>query len=120
MELDGVVKAAETSPIAPAPKESADLTIAEVVPHGKQVKAGEILIRFETEKLEEQIADLEKAAPLAELTLKMARDEAAALEQNHPLTLEAAQRSKIRAEQDLAYFENTGRSLRERGTRGRT
>lgn len=117
VELDGVVNPIETTEIAIAPREWADLTIEEVVPHGQAVKKGDRLIRFDTEKLEEQIADLEAGAPLAELTLKMARDEAAALEKSTPLTLEAARRAKIRAEQDLAYFEDTGRAMRQRGAR---
>ena len=113
IELDGIFESPDATPIAVVPKSWADLTVAEAVPHGTVVKKGDVLARFETDKLKEQLEDLEKAQPLAELTFKLAQQELAALEKTTPLSLEAARTAKMHAEQDHAYWEDKGRELDE-------
>lgn len=117
IELDGVFESADSTRISVVPKAWSDLTVVDVQPHGTAVKKGDVIARFETKKLVEQLEDLEKARPLAELTFKLAKQELAALEKTTPLTLESARRSKMQAEEDLAYWEDKGRELEERGAR---
>jgi HlyD family secretion protein len=112
--LDGVFEAAEQTPVSLNPEEWSDLTVVSVVDHGAVVKQGDVLVRLKTDDLEQQIADLEKARPLADLGLKLAKQELEALEKTTPLSLEAARRAKMEGEQDLAYFEDTGRPMQER------
>lgn len=117
VELDGIVEAATATPISLVPEEWASLVVIDAVPHGTAVKKGDILVRLETEKLAEQIDDLKKAAPLAELTLEVARAELANLEKTTPISLADARRAKMEAEQDLAYFEDKGRPMAEDSAR---
>ncbi len=117
VELDGVFQSVQETPLSVAPEAWSDLTVVDVVAHGTQVKKGEVLLRFDTAKLKEEIAELKKQAPLAELTLKLARQELASLEKTTPLSLETARRDKTESEQDLAYYEDVTRALRERDTK---
>lgn len=114
IEVDGVFESANSTRISVIPKAWGDLTVVEAAPHGTTVKKGDILARFDTVKLAEQVDDLEKARPLAELTFKLAQQELAALEKTTPLTLEAARNAKMHAEEDLAYWEDKGREMDER------
>ena len=114
VELDGILEGTQELPVSVNPEEWADLTVLEVVPHGTMVKKGDVLIRFDAEKLEEQISDLKRGNPLAELNLKLAHQELEALERTTPLALDKARRDKMEAEQDLAYYEDVTREMRER------
>lgn len=115
--LDGIFESAAQTPVAVDPREWSDLTVVSVVDHGTAVKQGEVLVRFETGDLEEQIADLERARPLEESSLKLVRQELGSLEKTTPLSLESARRAKMEGEQDLAYFEDVSRALQERDAR---
>jgi HlyD family secretion protein len=117
VEIDGVFEAVQFTPVALAPKEWGDLTVVSVVDHGASVKKGDILAKFETEDLSDQIADLERGRPLAELGLKLAKMELEALEKTTPISLEAARRAKMESEQDLAFYEDTQKALDERDAR---
>lgn len=114
VELEGVFESAQATPISVAPQAWNDLSVIEVVAHGTRVKKGDVLIRFDTEKLEEEIADLRENAPLEDLNLRIARQDLAALEKSTPLSLKNARRQKMEAEQDLAYFEDVTKELREK------
>lgn len=117
VEIDGVFEAVQSTPVALAPKEWGDLTLVSVADHGATVKKGDILAKFETEDISEQIADLERGRPLAELGLKLAKMELEALEKTTPISLEAARRAKMESEQDLAFYEDTQKALDERDAR---
>ncbi|MCB1077347.1 MAG: hypothetical protein KDM64_05895, partial [Verrucomicrobiae bacterium] len=112
--LDGVFESAGQTPISLSPEAWSDLTIVSVVDHGTEVKKGDVLVKFETKDLAEQIADLEKSQPLAELNLKLARQELETLEKTTPLSLDSARRTKMETEQDFAYYEDTGRPMDEK------
>ncbi len=114
VELEGVFESGQVTPISVAPEAWGELAVVEVVPHGTQVKKGDVLIRFETEKLEEEIDNLRAGAPLEDLNLKVARQELDALEKSTPLSLDNARRQKMEAEQDMAYYEDVTRGMRER------
>jgi len=84
------------------------------VPHGARVKKGDVLVRCETDKIKEQISDMEQDAPGAKLALEIATTELDNLKQTSPLKLESARRSNRQADEDYSYFETTGRSQREK------
>ena len=73
------------------------------------VKKGDVLVKLDTEKLVEQIRELELAQPGAELALKIAEEEFSALESSTPLRLKSARDAKTRAEEDLVYYENVSK-----------
>lgn len=101
------------TPVKLEPKAWADLTLVSVVPHGQRVKKGDLLIGLDLDKLREQIDELEKDRPASALALATAEAELANLEQTTPLRLEAARRTHRVANEDLAYFEQTGRKQKE-------
>ncbi|MEM7697616.1 MAG: hypothetical protein AAF236_04340 [Verrucomicrobiota bacterium] len=117
VELEGVFNSTLNTPIAMDLQRWGDLTIAEIVPPGTEVKKGDVLIRFETDRLKKAIEDLEASLPLARHSFESAEAALAHLEKTTPITLEQSRRSKTEAEQDLAYFEDVSRGMRERDAR---
>lgn len=88
------------------PEEWKELTVRKVVPHGKRVKKGEVILAFETKALKEKIAESETNQRTAKLTLQQSADELKHLEHATPLKLEAASTKRKQAEEALAYFED--------------
>jgi HlyD family secretion protein len=113
-QFDALFEAAEMLPIKLEPKAWTDLTLLEAAPHGARVSKGDVLLRLETEKLEEQIGELERDRPAARLARELAAAELQNLKQTTPLKLEAARRARRLAEEDLAYFEKIGREQKEK------
>jgi HlyD family secretion protein len=116
-QLDAVLESTDMSPIKIVPKSWSDLTVVEAVAHGAKVTKGDILVRLETEKLKDQIEDLENERPGAKVAFELATAELENLEQTTPLKLEAAKRSFRNADEDYSYFESTGRPQREKSAK---
>ena len=114
LQLDAVLEASEMTPVRLEPKVWSDLTVVESVPHGTRVRAGDILVRLDIEKLRDQIADLEQDAPGAVTALELARAELANLTEATPQKLEAARRGRRNFDEDHEYFEKFGRERRIR------
>jgi HlyD family secretion protein len=74
VSLDGVFVAREMTEVPLRPESWSDYEIVEVVEHGKKVREGETLIKFDDEKLEEAIDDLELEQRLNELAIRKAAD----------------------------------------------
>jgi multidrug efflux pump subunit AcrA (membrane-fusion protein) len=113
-QFEAVVEAVEMTPIKLEPKTWTDFTVLEAVPHGARVKKGDLLVRFDAQKLKEQISDLEQDQAVTALNLELAQFELENLEKSTPLKLEAARRAQRNAAEDLAYFERMGRAQREK------
>ena len=95
------------------------LEILSVVRHGTIVKAGDVLVDFDTEKFDRAIADLEIDLAIGEKTLEIARRDLPVAEALVPLDLAAAEREARVAAEDLARFLATGRTLAEDSARFR-
>ena len=115
--VDAVLESAEMQPVKIVPNSWSDLTVAEVVPHGAKVSKGDILVRLETEKIRDQIEDLENERPGAKLAFELATAELENLEQTTPLKLDSAKRAFRNADEDYSYYESTGRPQREKSTK---
>ena len=115
--LDAVFESMKMEPLQLEPKVWTDLTVVDVVAHGSKVKKGDVLLRLEMDKLEEQITELAEGEKTGKLSLEQAEAELENLEKTTPLSLEAAQRSKYRAVEDYDYFVSTSRELSEKSTR---
>lgn len=107
VDLDGVFEARSASEIAlkfdeymPAPA----LTVMGAVKHGARVKKGDVLLSLDPEKLDKQIDDLRTDSKLAELGLKQAEDNLAALEKTTPIDLAANERAAKSNQQDRKYY----------------
>jgi HlyD family secretion protein len=109
LELDGLFQARSTAEISlrfeeytpsPAP------TVQSAVKHGAKVKAGDVLLTLDPEKLDKQIDDLKTELRLAELSLQQAEQNLAVLEKTTPLDLAANERAaKINQEDRKYYFD---------------
>jgi multidrug efflux pump subunit AcrA (membrane-fusion protein) len=80
------------------------LTIRTVVEHGARVKKGDLLIDFDTTKLDEVLDDLEKDKKVLEANIKLAEEDLPLFEKSVPTELAAAAFAKKRADEALAYF----------------
>src|SRR5438874_443082 len=74
------------------------------VEHGAEVRKGDQLIWFDTERIDTTITDLERDRELADLSFKLAHEDLYALEKSTPLDLAAAERTKRLADEDLKRF----------------
>ena len=95
------------------------LEIMRIVPHGTRVNAGDVLVEFDTEKLDRAIADLEVDLAVGEKTLEIARRELPVTEALQPLELAQAERDTLAATEDLARYLAIGRTLAEDSARFR-
>lgn len=109
VQWDGVFESARMTPIKLSPKAWNDLTVVDAVAHGTRVKKGDVLVRLETEKLDEQLAELERERAPAKLSLEIAEAELKNLEETTPLKLAAAARSQRIATEDYDYFVQSNR-----------
>lgn len=87
--------------------------IKSIAAHGSRVKAGEILVAFDTEALDRKLDDTRRAIDSATLTLGQAEVELKSLKESLPLKLDATKRAARNAADDLAYFNNTNRKIKE-------
>lgn len=114
LELGGVVESLDEAQVALRPKSWSSLSVISAVPHGTEVKKGDVLIELETDKLEEAIEDQKAGVPQQELALQDAKRDLEKLEKTTPLSLESARRSKMKAEEDFAYFQDVSKPMRVR------
>ncbi len=104
LSLKGVFEATTMAEIALRPKQWKELTVVRAVEHGREVRKGDVLVELDLEKINEQLADLEKDLQLSELSLKQAESNLKILEAATPLDLELAERNQKMADEDLERF----------------
>jgi RND family efflux transporter MFP subunit len=103
--LKGVVEAESAAEVLVRPKAWAGpLLVKKAVPHGTPVKAGEVVVEFDAEKLEQAVKDARQDRELADLSIRMAELELPILEKQLPLDLAAAEREAKNAADDLKKF----------------
>jgi RND family efflux transporter MFP subunit len=88
-----------------------ELEIVEVAPPGP-VRKGELLVRLDPEKLDEQLAAAEKDAAIAAQALAKQEEEAKRAEEGARLAMERAVVEKTRADHALEQFTKVDRPLR--------
>jgi multidrug efflux pump subunit AcrA (membrane-fusion protein) len=101
----------------PIPNFSADfapLIVEKVVAHGTHVKKGDVLVAFDTRKLDLVIKDTQAEMSLLETGLKLAQDELPLSAKSMPIELAASERAKNIADEDMKYFKETARPQSER------
>jgi len=70
--LTGVFEAVQATELAAETEELTSLKIRKIVPHGATIRQGQTLVAFESEDIDKQIRDAERALQLAELDLEAA------------------------------------------------
>ncbi len=114
--LKGVIEARHVAEVSLKPESwNMPLVVASSVEHGTAVKQGDVLVEIDTEAIAQAIKDLQLERSLAELGLKHADEELPVLEKFLPLDLAAAERTKKRADEDLARFLETDLPLAKLG-----
>jgi HlyD family secretion protein len=109
--LEGVFESTVMAEVSIDAKRWTQLVVDEAVPHGTRVKAGDVLVRLDTTKLDETVRDLEIAGRLADLGHGLLERELAMLEKATPLQLELALRNRRMVAEDLARYETQEAAL---------
>lgn len=103
--LKGAAEAEEAAEVSVRPKAwSGQLLVRKAVEHGATVKAGDVLIEFEADKLDRDVRDARQERELAELAIRLAELELPVLEKQLPLEVAAAERRHKRAVEDQRRF----------------
>jgi HlyD family secretion protein len=109
--LKGTIEAALTSELLLEAKSFAGpFTVKTAVPHGTRVKKGDVVLEFDTLKIDQALSDLRIEQELAEISLKQAKEELMILERTLPLNLAAAERDKRIAEEDFKRYTDIERA----------
>jgi multidrug efflux pump subunit AcrA (membrane-fusion protein) len=109
VSLDGVFVASEMTEVPLRPEAWTDYEIEEVVEHGKKVREGEPLFKFDDEKLEEAIDDLELEQRLNELAIRKTEEELPRMEKTLKMNYEVAERSNRQAQEDFERYQEIER-----------
>ncbi len=103
--LEGTFEPPQLTEVRPDMKRWTQLVVEEVVPHGTRVGTGDVLVRLDTEKVDEAIRDLEIAGRLAAIALGLQERELAILEKATPLQLELAARARRMVREDIDRYQ---------------
>jgi multidrug efflux pump subunit AcrA (membrane-fusion protein) len=96
------------------PPSQGPLTIRKVLAHGTAVKKGDVLVVFDSTKLDEVIDDLEKQKKNSEASLRLAEEELPLFEKSQPVDLASTEAAKKRADEELKYFLDIGKAHMEK------
>lgn len=112
VSLKGVVEGEPAGELAVRFKSWAGpLTVKKAVEHGTPVKAGDVVVEFETEKIDQAVRDARQERDLADLAIRQAETEFPILEKQLPLDLAVAERDVRHAAEDLKHFLDVDRPL---------
>ncbi len=117
VKTKGVFEAERMHEVAFRPDAWAELHVLKAVEPGARVKKGDVVLTLDATKIDEAIRDLEAGRPLAELALRLAREQVAASEKTNPLDLAAAERTNKHADEDLKRYVDIGRPLAVKSAR---
>ena len=102
--LKGIMVARNTTEIVLRPEVWSEFKIEEIVPHGSDVYEGQVLVRFDSRKLQQAIAALELELHLSDLAIRRAEEELPRLKKMLDLKLSDTQRNAKRARTDYDRF----------------
>jgi len=84
--------------------------------HGTRVKKGDVILELDTTRIDQSIHDLKLERGLADLSLKLAREEMPILEQSLPLNLATAERHRQSAEEDFKRYTEVEREQTQKNS----
>ncbi len=105
IELDGVFESSESTEIQLDSEEWTNFEVETAIDEGSVVSKGDVLLKFDTEPLDDQIRELEVQIRLGELSIQQAELELNSLRQSVPLDLKAAEVALQLARAELEYHE---------------
>ncbi len=109
VKLDGVFVAEEMEEIALRPETWSQFKVVEAVEHGSRVKKGDVLVRFNDEKLLKKLAEEAIDQRLGELSLMQDEEEFPRLKRLLELSFEEAERGHEETKADYDYYHATDR-----------
>ena len=104
VHFNGTIVARNTAEIILRPEAWSEFKIEEIVPHGSEVHEGQVLVRFDGQKLQEAIDSLELELRLSDLAIRRAEEELPRLEKMLDLKLSNTQQNAERAREDYERF----------------
>jgi glycine cleavage system H lipoate-binding protein len=114
--IEGIFEPPAVGEVRLMPKRWSQFVVVEAVPHGARVGKGDVLVKVETDKLDEAITDLRIGGRLADLAHGLMERELAILEKSTPRQLEIARRARRIVDEDLKRYEEQERGLVEAAT----
>ena len=114
LALDGTFAARKMEEVVFRPEAWTEYEIVEAVEHGKKVHKGETLFKFDSEKLDEAIADLELEQRINELAIVKSEEEMPRMEKTLKLDSTAAERSNLQAKEDFERYREIDRPMMEK------
>jgi HlyD family secretion protein len=114
VEAEAVFVAEEAEEVPLRPEVWSTFKVLEAVPHGKRVRKGDVLVKFDDNDIEEALAEKELQQRLGELALMEAEEEFPRTEKSIVLNYEQAQREYDQAKDEYARFEKQMREMSEK------
>ena len=114
VEAEGVFVADETAEVALRPEVWSAFKVVEAVPHGKRVRKGDVLVKFDDKDIEKAIAEKSLERRTGELALMAAEEDFPRLEKSIALTYDEAKRQYDEAQDEKKRFDDTMRDMSER------
>jgi HlyD family secretion protein len=111
LTLDGTFVAEKMQEVALRPETWSEYEIVEVIGHGEKVRKGETLIKFDDEKINEAITDLELEQRLNDLAIMRAEEELPRMEKTLKLDFEDAERLHEQAREDFERYREIERPM---------
>lgn len=112
--LTGQFAARQATPIRLKPKEWTDFTVKKVAAHGQRVKAGDLLVAFDSEKYERAVANKGLDLRVSALDLDLARESLRLARELIPMDLAALELAHAQAKEDLERFLKIDRPYSEK------
>ena len=109
--LDGVFVARKMEEVALRPEVWSEYEIEDVVEHGAKVHKGERLFKFDDEKINQAIQDMELEQRMSDLAITKAEDEMPRLEKTLKLDFAEAERTAENAKADLKHYNEVDRPM---------
>jgi HlyD family secretion protein len=109
--LDGTFVARKMEEVALRPKAWSEFEIEDVIEHGAKVHKGQRLIKFDDDKINESIQDMELDQRVSELAITRAEEEMPRLEKTLKLDFGDADRAAENAKADLKHYNEVDRPM---------
>ncbi|MEN1678914.1 MAG: HlyD family efflux transporter periplasmic adaptor subunit [Planctomycetota bacterium] len=107
--VDGSFVARTMTPVTLQPEAWSSFKIEEIVPHGAKVRQGEVLVKFEEKKLDEEIESLELSQRLTDLSIRKAEEELPRVEKSLEMALTDAKQLHERVNSDYKRYKEQDR-----------
>ncbi len=111
VSFKGVFEAIETAEVNIKPEVWSSFPVVKAVEPGTQVKAGDVLIEFDPEKIDRAIRDLETEQRMSDLQLKGAEVDLPLTERSFPLDMASAERAFKHAKEDFDKWMSVDKKL---------